>query len=53
MFRLVGASTDAGFIAEGKTFPPLRQARIRLVTDDYFEAIGMRIVAVDRSGRRW
>lgn len=43
---LGGNSTDAGVTVEGKTFPPnaLPSPHIRLVTDDYFEAIGMTII---------
>lgn len=40
---LVSASADASTIAEGKVYPPGSEPSpmIRLVTDDYFEAIGM------------
>jgi predicted permease len=43
---LGGNSIDAGVTVEGKTFPPdaLPSPHIRLVTEDYFEAIGMTIV---------
>src|SRR6187431_2826921 len=42
---LAGSSIDAGIDVEGKSFQPgaAPSPLIRLVTDDYFEAVGMSI----------